>query len=72
MKILATSLVWFAASWFVYDMSAFMVGLPRQATPLVALAVAGTVGLLLQFASLDRRRIALGVRTHETDLPNFS
>lgn len=72
MKILATSLVWFAASWFMYDMTAFIFGMPRQATPFVALAVAGGVGLVLQLTSFDGRRIGLGVRTPEADLPGLN
>jgi hypothetical protein len=40
MKSFATSVLWFFAVWVTYDMTAFATGLPRQATPLIALGVA--------------------------------
>lgn len=72
MKILAAAIVWFLASWFVYDITAFIVGMPRQATPLVALAIAGTVVLVLRLTSLDRSRLTLEVGTLEPNLPRFN
>jgi hypothetical protein len=49
MKSFATSVLWFFAVWVTYDMAAFATGMPRQATPLVALAAALIVyrGLLV-------------------------
>jgi hypothetical protein len=40
MKTFATSVLWFFAVWVAYDMTAFATGMPRQATPLIALGVA--------------------------------
>ena len=47
MKLLATASLWFLAAWVAYDMSAFALGLPRQITPLIALAVAIVVSRIL-------------------------
>jgi hypothetical protein len=47
MKLLATASLWFLAAWVVYDMSAYALGLPRQITPLIALAAAVAVGKAL-------------------------
>ena len=49
MKSFATSVLWFFAIWVTYDMAAFAIGMPRQATPLVALGAALIVyrGLLV-------------------------
>ena len=43
MKRLATASLWFLAAWVVYDMSAYALGLPRQITPMIALAAAVAV-----------------------------
>jgi hypothetical protein len=43
MKRLGTASLWFVAAWVVYDMSAYALGLPRQITPLIALAAAVAV-----------------------------
>jgi hypothetical protein len=72
MKTFAAAIVWFVASWFLYDITAFVLGMPRQATPLVALAIACTVGLALRLASLDRQSIALGARASESNLPQLN
>lgn len=47
MKHLGTASLWFLAAWVVYDMSAYALGLPRQITPMVALAVAIVVSRTL-------------------------
>jgi hypothetical protein len=47
MKLVATAALWFLAAWVAYDMSAFGLGLPRQLTPLIALAVAIVVSRTL-------------------------
>jgi hypothetical protein len=49
MKSFATSVLWFFGVWVMYDIVAFATGLPRQATPVVAMGVALIVyrGLLV-------------------------
>jgi hypothetical protein len=54
MKILLASVSWFAAAWFVYDATAFLLGAPRHVTPLVALVVALGVGLALHARAISR------------------
>lgn len=62
MTTVFASVAWFLAGWFVYDATAFMIGLPRQATPVVALAIAGIVWLGLHSRSMERPAIALAAR----------
>jgi hypothetical protein len=59
MKIIAASATWFLASWVVYDMAAFATGMPRQMTPLVALAIALVVGVGLRMGRAGRPTVAL-------------
>jgi hypothetical protein len=47
MKNLAASITWFLAAWVIYDMSAYVLGMPRQMTPVVALAIAIAMGVWL-------------------------
>jgi hypothetical protein len=47
MKLLATVSLWFLAVWVAYDMAAFALELPRQITPLIALAGALVVSRAL-------------------------
>jgi hypothetical protein len=54
MKILLASVSWFLAAWFVYDATAYLLGVSRQVTPLVALAVALGVGFALWTKSMRR------------------
>ena len=70
MKNLAAGVVWFLASWFLYDVAAFVFGMPRQITPLVALVIAGAVGLMLRLASL-RPSVVLGVGASESNVPQL-
>jgi hypothetical protein len=72
MKIFAIAIAWFFASWFLYDVSAFVVGMPRQATPIVALAIAITVALALRGTSFARSSTRLGVGTTQSNLPQLN
>ena len=72
MKNLAAGAVWFLASWFLYDVAAFVFGMPRQITPLVALVVAGAIGLLLRLTSFERPSVVLGVGASESDVPRLN
>jgi hypothetical protein len=54
MKTLAASVSWFLGAWVAYDMTAFAVGMPRQATPLVAVAAALVVWLGLRYGPVAR------------------
>jgi hypothetical protein len=47
MKLLAMAGLWFLAVWVAYDMAAFALELPRQVTPLIALAGALAVSRAL-------------------------
>jgi hypothetical protein len=49
MKTLAASVSWFLGAWVAYDMTAFAVGMPRQATPFVAITAALIVWLGLRY-----------------------
>jgi hypothetical protein len=72
MKIFGIATAWFLAGWFLYDFTAFVVGMPRQATPMVALAVAITIALALRGTSFDRPNVTLGVGTKESNLPQLN
>jgi hypothetical protein len=72
MKIFAIVTAWFFASWFLYDFTAFVVGMPRQATPMVALAVAITISLALRGTSFNRPSVTLGVGSKEPNLPQLN
>jgi len=58
MKTFAASVSWFLGSWVMYDMAAFATGMPRQATPFVAVAVAVLVWLGLRFGPVVLSTIA--------------
>jgi hypothetical protein len=58
MKTFAASVSWFLGAWVVYDMAAFAIGMPRQATPFVAVGVAILVWLGLRFGAVVRLTIA--------------
>jgi putative exporter of polyketide antibiotics len=72
MKTLAAGIVWFLASWFLYDIAAFALGMPRQATPMVALAIAITVTLALRLAAFDRSHMTMRVGSNEPNLPQMN
>jgi hypothetical protein len=72
MKIFAIATAWFFAGWFLYDITAYVVGMPRQATPMVALAVAITIVLALRGTSFDRPAMTLGVGSKEPHLPQLN
>jgi putative exporter of polyketide antibiotics len=72
MKTLAAGIVWFLASWFLYDITAFILGMPRQVTPLVALAIAITITVALRLASLGRPNVTLRVGSNEPNLPQLN
>jgi hypothetical protein len=72
MKLFAIAIAWFIASWFLYDITAFVVGMPRQATPMVALAIAITVMLALRGTSLARSTTRLGVGSTQSNLPQLN
>jgi hypothetical protein len=63
MKILLASAFWFLGVWFIYDMAAFAIGMPRVATPLVALLVAAGIGLVLRVHSADGSVMTSGRRS---------
>jgi hypothetical protein len=62
MKILLASAFWFLGVWFVYDFAAFAIGMPRVATPLVAVLVAAGIGLALRARSVDASAATSGRR----------
>ncbi|HZC32481.1 MAG TPA: hypothetical protein VE640_04250 [Candidatus Bathyarchaeia archaeon] len=57
MKAFAASLSWFLGAWVMYDMAAFAIGMPRQATPFVAVAVAIVVWLGLRVGAAVRSTV---------------
>jgi hypothetical protein len=63
MKALAASVSWFLGAWVAYDMTAFAVGMPRQATPLVAVAAALVVWLGLRYGPVARSNGVFGARS---------
>ena len=68
MKALFASISWFLAAWFVCDATAFLIGLPRQVTRLVALVVAAGVWLDLHAWTMARPSIELAARAADADL----
>jgi hypothetical protein len=67
MKILLASALWFLGVWFVYDFAAFATGMPRVATPLVAVLVATGIGLALRARSADPSAAMSGQRPATID-----
>jgi hypothetical protein len=61
----SAAFVWFLAGWFVYDFGAFLLGLPRGATPVVALAIAATVWLTLSVTAAERGKFTLRFKTSQ-------
>jgi hypothetical protein len=54
MKRHLVPVVWYPAAWVIYDMLAYVIGLSRQVTPLVAAAVA--LGIWALSAHADQVR----------------
>jgi len=71
MKKVAASLVWFPAAWFLYDITAFFTGMPRDATPFVALAAVLTVALGLRGTGPTSRTIEVSATARTPGLPNL-
>jgi hypothetical protein len=72
MKIFAIAIAWFFASWFLYDVTAFVVGMPRQVTPMVALGIAITVALALRGTKFDRPSMTLTVGSNKPNLSQLN
>ena len=53
MRILFTAALWFLAAWVVVDITCYVLGLSRQATPFVA-ALVGTVAALVLVRARSR------------------
>jgi hypothetical protein len=68
MKTFAASASWFLGGWVLYDIAAFAIGMPRQATPFVAIAVALAVWLALRFGQSVGSAIASQTPNSRSDL----